>query len=162
MADAADAEGDSESERADDAERASARGDADPVTARENVPADSTYLFTVRDDAGDEEEAILTRADGEIAGYVNRCMHFTHIRLDKGSGAPVRNGEVVCANHGAMFEKDTGLCTHGPCEGAMLDEVDIAVEDGVVYLVDDDFEFVREGGIETDPTDLTSTSNVEF
>ncbi|GAA0653783.1 Rieske (2Fe-2S) protein [Salarchaeum japonicum] len=125
------------------------------------MPADSTFLFTVETDDG-EDEAVLTRAEDGVEGYVNRCMHFTHIRIDKGSGAPVRNGELVCANHGAMFEQDTGVCTFGPCEGAQLDRIDIDVRDGGVYLVDDDYAFVRTGGIESDPADLGSTSNVEF
>ncbi|QDX39691.1 Rieske (2Fe-2S) protein [Salarchaeum sp. JOR-1] len=135
--------------------------DGERITAAATVPADSTFLFTVDGEDG-EDEAVLTRAEDGVEGYVNRCMHFTHIRLDKGSGAPVRNGELVCANHGAMFEQDTGVCTFGPCEGAQLDRIDIDVRDGGVYLVDDDYAFVRTGGIESDPADLASTSNVEF
>lgn len=133
------------------------------VTSVENVPSDTTFLFTVRDEeSGEEDEVILTQLNGEVTGWINRCMHFQHIRLDKGSGAPKRNGELVCANHGALFEDDTGLCTHGPCEGAYLDSVEIEVQDGDVYLTDEGYEFVHEGGIEKDPTDLTSKSNIEF
>ncbi|ESP89919.1 Rieske (2Fe-2S) protein [Candidatus Halobonum tyrrellensis] len=153
------------------------------ITAVENVPADTTFLFTLRDESGETDEAVLTRVDtadgsdgddgeddddGEhtggdrIAGWINRCMHFTHIRLDKGSGAPKRAGELVCANHSAMFEGATGRCTHGPCEGAYLDGVDVTVRDGDVYLTDDGYEFVAAGGVERDPADLTSTSNVKF
>jgi nitrite reductase/ring-hydroxylating ferredoxin subunit len=137
-------------------------GTGQRVTAAENVPADTTFLFTVRDESGEEDEVILTRLDGEVTGWLNRCMHFRHIRLDKGSGAPRRNGELVCANHGALFEADSGHCTHGPCEGAYLDPVDIEVRDGAVLFTDDDYEFVRVGEIEKDPTDLTSKSNIEF
>ena len=136
--------------------------DAQRITGLEEVPADSTFLFTVRDRAGEEDEAILTRTDGEVAGWINRCMHYTHIRLDKGSGAPKRDGEIVCANHGAYFEDDTGYCTYGPCEGAYLDGIEVAVRDGAVHLVDEKYEFVREGGIERDPADLSSKSNIEF
>ena len=139
------------------------------ITTVENVPADTTFLFTVRDaESGETDEAVLTRlgadeaGEGGVAGWINRCMHFTHIRLDKGSGAPKRDGELVCENHSAMFEDDTGRCTYGPCEGAYLDPVETEVHDGDVYLVDDDYEFEAAGGIETDPADLTSTSNVKF
>lgn len=154
------------------------------ITAVKEVPDDSTFLFRVRDadpaeedadetdaakidetdddDEPDEDEAVLTMSDEEVTGWLNRCMHFRHIRLDKGSGAPKRNGELVCANHGAMFEDDSGLCTYGPCEGAYLDSIEVEVRDGDVYLADDDYEFVGEGGIETDPTDLVSKSNIEF
>lgn len=133
------------------------------VTSVENIPSDTTFLFTVQDEeSGEKDEAILIQLDGEVTSWINRCMHFRHIRLDKGSGAPKRNGEIVCANHGALFEDDTGLCTHGPCEGAYLNPVEVEVRNEAVYLVDDDFKFVREGGLEKDPTDLTSKSNIEF
>lgn len=133
------------------------------ITAVENVPSDTTFLFTVRERKSEEkDEAILTRQNGEVTGWINRCMHFQHIRLDKGSGAPKRNGELVCSNHGAMFEGDTGYCTHGPCENAYLEAIDVEVRDGTVYLTDDGYEFVHEGQIQRDPTDLTSKSNIEF
>ncbi len=136
--------------------------DGDRITAVDRVSAESTYLFTVEDvDGGERREAVLILLDGEVAGWLNYCQHLTHIKLDKGSGAVVRNDEIVCTNHGAMFERDSGLCTFGPCEGAYLDPVEVAVEDGDVYLVDDDYAFVADGPMD-DGDDLTSTSNVEF
>jgi hypothetical protein len=74
----------------------------------------------------------------------------------------MRDGEVVCTNHGAYFEADSGRCTFGPCEGAFLNEIEVGVEDGEVWLVDDDYEFVGTGEIETDADDLGSKSNYEF
>ena len=162
----------------DDAERVATVGD---------VPTDGTLLVTLRrsdgesnghdgagpgDDRGDgadREEAVLTRLDdGGVAAYVNRCQHFRHVRLDKGSGAEVRDGELVCTNHGAYFRADTGRCTYGPCEGAYLDEVAVTVgadgdggDDAGVYLADDDYEFVRTGGLGDDVV-RSSRSNVEF
>ena len=133
------------------------------ITTVEDVPADTTVLVTVRDiDSGEKREAILTELDDGIAGWLNYCQHFTHIALDRGSGAPMRNGEIICANHGAYFESESGLCTHGPCEGAYLEALDVTTENGAVYLSDEDYEFVSEGGIEGDDADRTSTSNVEF
>jgi len=96
---------------------------------------------------------------GEVVCWLNYCQHMTHIKLDKGSGAPVRDGEVVCANHGALFAADSGECTYGPCEGAFLTEIAVTVRDGGVYLDDDEYEFVGEGPVEGDD-DLSSTSNV--
>jgi nitrite reductase/ring-hydroxylating ferredoxin subunit len=133
------------------------------ITTVDEVPDESTFLFTVRDSETDEEqEAILIRTDGEIVAWLNYCQHFTHIKLDKGSGAPMRNGELVCANHGAYFESDSGLCTFGPCEGAYLNGLDLTVEDGVVSLAEDGYEFVDAGPLESDPADLSSKSNMEF
>lgn len=140
-----------------------------PITTVEEVPEDGTFLFTVRasDDAPtdggtDEREAILLRTEDGIVCWRNYCQHFTDVRLDEGSGAPMRDGEIVCANHGAMFERESGLCTFGPCEGAYLNEIGLTVEEGEIYLADPNYEFVDVGGIERDPADLSSTSNVEF
>lgn len=131
------------------------------ITAVENVPDDSSYLFRVRGPEDDVREAILVRLADGVACWINECQHFTHISLDKGDGAPIRDGEIVCANHGAMFEQETGKCTFGPCEGAYLPGIDTAVEDGDVVLTDPDFAYVGDGPID-DGGDLTSTSNVEF
>jgi len=132
------------------------------ITSVENVPEDGTFLLTVRNGDGEEQEAILVALADGLVGWLNYCQHFTHVKLDKGSGAEIRNGEIVCTNHGAYFEEDTGLCTYGPCEGAYLQEVETETRDGDVYLVDDEYEFVGTGPVEEEPTDLSSKSNFEF
>lgn len=128
-----------------------------------DVPEDTTLVFRVCDrETNEVREALLVRTNGAVAGWLNHCQHFTHIRLDKGSGAQMRGREIVCQNHGAMFEADTGLCTVGPCEGAYLEAVDVAIRDGDVTLTDDRYGLVGRGPIEREDWDLTSTSNVEF
>ncbi|ATW87725.1 nitrite reductase/ring-hydroxylating ferredoxin subunit [Halohasta litchfieldiae] len=136
---------------------------ASRITSVDEVPEETTFLFRVQPVDGDEQkEAILVRDDEGIISWLNYCQHYTHIKLDKGSGAELRNGEVVCTNHGAYFEVDSGRCSFGPCEGAFLNEIDIEVEDGEVYLVDVDYEFVGIGEIETADDDLGSKSNYKF
>lgn len=135
----------------------------DRIATTEEVPDDTTFLFTLYEEERDEEkEGILTRSNGEITGWLNYCQHFTHIRLDKGSGGEMRDDEIVCTNHGAMFDADSGLCTFGPCNGAYLESVGVTVDNGNVYLSDPDYEFVAVGPKETDSPDLTSTSNIEL
>ncbi|MXR51048.1 Rieske 2Fe-2S domain-containing protein [Halovenus sp. WSH3] len=125
----------------------------------EDVPADSSLLFTIRD-GFDKEEAILLRlADGVVA-LKNYCPHWTDVRLDSGGGATVREDELVCTKHGATFETATGDCTYGPCEGATIEEVDVTVEDGVVYLTDDDYEFENLGP--SGEHDLSSRGRIGF
>ncbi|WP_253738050.1 Rieske (2Fe-2S) protein [Halohasta salina] len=136
---------------------------ASRIVSVDDVPEETTFLFRVRPVDGDEEkEAILLHDDEGVVSWLNYCQHFTHIKLDKGSGAEMRDGEVICTNHGAYFEADSGRCTFGPCEGAFLNEIEVGVEDGDVYLVDDDYEFVGTGEIETAKDDLGSKSNYEF
>ncbi|MFB6229192.1 MAG: Rieske (2Fe-2S) protein [Halobacteriales archaeon] len=136
--------------------------EAETIVGAGEVPEGSTLVFRVRDGDGKESEAILLRAEDGVVAWRNYCQHMTHINLDKGSGAAMRNGEIVCTNHGAMFDADTGECTFGPCEGAYLNAVEVAVADGEVRLADPDYEFVGVGPIEDGPGDLSSTSNIEF
>jgi len=131
------------------------------ITSLDSVPDDTTFLVTLRRrDTGEEREAVLVRVDGEVRGWLNYCRHLLDVRLDKGSGAPMRDGELVCANHGAYFEADSGYCTFGPCEGATLEAVDVAVDGGAVYLTDDDYAFVTTGSL--DDGGPSPSSNVEF
>jgi nitrite reductase/ring-hydroxylating ferredoxin subunit len=137
----------------------------------EAIPDEGTFLFTYCD-GFDTAEALLVRfggaaTDGGTAGvddgedgdgatdddatdagigcWKNYCQHWTDVRLDKGSGGRVRDGELWCNKHAATFRLDDGVCTHGPCEGAVLDEVDVTVHDGGVYLTDDRYEFDSAG-----------------
>ena len=130
------------------------------IAAVEEVPDDGTLLFTVRE-GFDREEAVLTRlGDGSIVAFRNYCPHWTDVRFDKGSGALVRNGEIVCQKHGATFDRDSGFCTHGPCEGASLETIDTVVENGAVYLAEADYEFVELGP--SGEHDLSSGSRIDF
>ncbi len=137
------------------------------IVAVEEVPEDSTLLVTLRpvdpdavdDGEGDvgidgdgnpEAEAILIRLADGVAAFRNYCQHWTDVRLDRDEGAFVRNGEIFCQKHGATFEADSGYCNFGPCEGSVLETVDVAVADGAVYLTDDAYEFLRLGPAERD------------
>lgn len=122
------------------------------IAAVDEVPADTTLLVTLRTANGETRETILTRLDdGSVTAFENYCQHWTDVRLDKGPGALVRNDEIVCRKHGATFERDSGYCNFGPCEGAILPEVDVVVEDGAVHLDDEDYEFDHLGPSEETP-----------
>ena len=114
------------------------------IAPLEAVPDDGTLLFTVRDGFDTEEALLVSLSDGVVA-FENYCPHWRDVRLDKGSGATMRGDELVCEKHGATFESDSGYCNYGPCEGAVLDEIDVRVEDGAVYLTDDRYEFETRG-----------------
>jgi nitrite reductase/ring-hydroxylating ferredoxin subunit len=110
------------------------------ITDVEDVPDDGTLLVTLRDEDDDQREAILTElSDGTVVAWLNYCQHWTDVRLDTGDGAPMRGGEITCRRHAATFDRESGRCTFGPCEGAFLNEVAVAVEDGAVYLTDDEY-----------------------
>ena len=129
------------------------------IAAVEDVPEDGSLLFTVREGFDTSEAILVALADGIVA-FENYCPHWRDIRLDKGSGATVREDELVCEKHGATFERDTGDCTFGPCEGAVLDTLDVTVAEGDVFLTDDDYEFEHQGP--SGEHDLSSGSRIDF
>jgi nitrite reductase/ring-hydroxylating ferredoxin subunit len=129
------------------------------VVSLDEVPTDGTLLFTVRGADG-LEEVVLTRLGETVVAYKNYCQHWTDVRLDKGSGALVRNDEIVCQKHAATFETASGYCNFGPCEGSYLKVVDVEVRDNEVFLSSDDYTFERLGPSETQPQ--SSGSRIDF
>ncbi len=130
--------------------------------AFEDVPEDDTTVVTVETPEGDVDELLLTVVDGDLRGYVNRCQHWTDVRLDDGGGASMRNGEIVCEKHGAMFQLSDGLCTFGPCEGAHLPEVSVEVVDGAISL-EEGYQVLYIGSKEeNDELDLGSRGGDDF
>ncbi len=114
--------------------------DDERIASLEDVPDDSTLLVTLRN-GFEKVEVVLTRFDGDVAAWKNTCPHWSDVRLDKGSGAELRDGELLCTRHGATFDTASGHCTHGPCEGAYLEEIDVVVEEGAVYLEESTYSF---------------------
>lgn len=87
--------------------------------------------------AGDAESLILHRSDDGVRAWLNVCPHAGR-RLDWAPGKFLlsKEGLLVCAAHGASFELVGGECVAGPCRGASLRAVEVAIEDGQVYLAD--------------------------
>ncbi len=78
----------------------------------------------------------VIRYEGRILGFENSCPHarlplnWTDDRFFDISGT-----YLFCANHGAVFDPLTGLCTRGPCKGQSLKSFPLRV-DGEVVIAD--------------------------
>jgi nitrite reductase/ring-hydroxylating ferredoxin subunit len=80
---------------------------------------------------------LVLRAGAEVRGYLNRCPHAGHpLDLLPGRFLTADGSLILCASHGALFEKATGYCVAGPCAGRTLVGVDLKVEAGFVMLAD--------------------------
>lgn len=84
---------------------------------------------------GDAESLILYRDGAVVRAWLNVCPHAGR-RLDWAPGKFLKSkdGQLVCAVHGATFELAGGECVAGPCRGASLGPVDIELRDGQVFL----------------------------
>jgi nitrite reductase/ring-hydroxylating ferredoxin subunit len=127
----------------------------------ETVTERGSYRFTAADPFTNDREIVLVPCEEPpgIRAWVNTCPHESQ-RFDTGDGVPMRDGEVICPRHGSLFDACSGECDNGPAAGTTLRDVEVAVDDGAVYLVDDGYSFRHEGG--TDDGDPGSTSHLSL
>jgi nitrite reductase/ring-hydroxylating ferredoxin subunit len=124
---------------------------------------DDPTLISVRNrNTNEVKEAVVIKYEDEYKCWLNYCKHITTINIHKGGEAPIRDDEIVCQNHGAMFNIDTGVCTFGPCEGARLDPVEVETKSGRIVLTDENYEFVDIGGINREDAPKGTTGEDSF
>lgn len=131
------------------------------IAGVEEVPDAGSYLFTASDRHSTDREVILVRCEEApgVRAWVNTCPHEFQ-RLDRGDGAAMRDGELICPKHGSMFDACSGECDNGEAAGTTLPAVDIAVSGGAVYLVDEGYTYRHEGGVDDDGP--SSSSHLSF
>ena len=83
----------------------------------------------------DSFRVLLLRSSEGVRAYRNRCAH-AHIPLNyEPEVFHILEGEVLmCAHHGAMYRIVDGVCFDGPCEGASLMPIPVAVRDDTVFI----------------------------
>ncbi|SRR5579883_1393369 len=82
-------------------------------------------------------KGFVVRSGATVHAYVNRCPHAGHpLDLVPGRFLTADGTLLLCASHGALFEKSTGLCLAGPCAGRSLTPVPVRVRSGLVMLED--------------------------
>jgi nitrite reductase/ring-hydroxylating ferredoxin subunit len=79
----------------------------------------------------------LVRTVNGVAAYINTCPHAGHpLNFTPDRFLTPDRNLILCASHGAIFTRDTGLCIAGPCPGQSLTPVPIEVVGGYVMLAD--------------------------
>lgn len=105
------------------------------LLARDQIPEGGFAELEAPVD-GAAESLVLYREGGVVRGWLNVCPHAGR-RLDWAPGQFLksREGQLVCAAHGAAFELEGGTCVAGPCRGDALRAVELRVEGEDVVLV---------------------------
>ncbi|HEY0199470.1 MAG TPA: Rieske (2Fe-2S) protein [Rhodanobacter sp.] len=84
--------------------------------------------------ADGEDSVILLRRGDEVRAYLNVCPHAGR-QLDYAPGKfLLKNDTLICAVHGATFNREDGLCIAGPCRGEHLRRVAVRVDGGDIRL----------------------------
>ena len=82
---------------------------------------------------GGRYPVFVVRVGARVLGYVNSCPHVRlPLNIKDDSFFDVSRSFLFCANHGANFDPDTGLCIRGPCKGQSLKAFPVRVEGEVV------------------------------
>jgi nitrite reductase/ring-hydroxylating ferredoxin subunit len=99
-----------------------------------DLPDGATRGFVL---GGDDwaPSGFLVRVGSEVHAYLNRCPHALRpLNFMPDRFLAPDGGLIQCTAHGALFEKDTGLCIAGPCLDESLRRIAVRVVDGRIRL----------------------------
>lgn len=104
------------------------------VCGTADLPEGGTRKFRI-ECRGKEVDGFVLHVGGKFHAYVNSCAHEGS-PLDKLAPAfltPDRRN-IVCSNHGAIYDPHTGKCLAGPCREKSLDRLRLRVEKDEIYV----------------------------
>ncbi len=82
------------------------------------------------------EDLILVRWQGQFYAYRNDCPHMNMPLTNYSSAALSKDHtRLLCRQHAAQFDIESGLCVEGSCVGMNLHSLAIKVLDGEVFLL---------------------------
>jgi len=77
----------------------------------------------------------LVNDGGRFHAYVNRCRHMpTPLDFICDQFVSEDGRHLMCYTHGALYERGTGLCVSGPCEGESLYRLPVCIDQGDVLV----------------------------
>ena len=83
-------------------------------------------------------KGFVVQSNEGVRAYVNRCAHLAYpLNYLPDRFLSHEGSMILCTAHGALFEKSTGLCVAGPCEGLSLAPVPVRVVGDCVLLADE-------------------------
>ena len=106
--------------------------------AEVRLPADlapgQAAKFTL-DCHGKRLEGFLVNHAGHFHAYLNRCAHVgTPLDMWPNEFFTEDGGHLICATHGAIYLPETGVCVEGPCRGASLTRLPLAIDGAQVVI----------------------------
>ncbi|MDB6040673.1 MAG: Rieske (2Fe-2S) protein [Verrucomicrobiales bacterium] len=107
------------------------------IATIQDLERESTAKFTFKLE-GISRDGFVALFDGEVVAYENLCRHIP-LTIDYGDNRFFTTDarHFVCQTHGAIYEPLSGLCVRGPCEGASLRKLEIAVSEGKIFLLEE-------------------------
>jgi nitrite reductase/ring-hydroxylating ferredoxin subunit len=80
-------------------------------------------------------DGLLVNDNGRFHAYVNRCRHMpTPLDFIRDQFVSEDGHYLMCYTHGALYERGTGVCVSGPCQGESLYRLPVAVDQGEILV----------------------------
>jgi nitrite reductase/ring-hydroxylating ferredoxin subunit len=80
-------------------------------------------------------EVVVVRQGREVVAYQNRCPHLgIELNFQPDVFLDTEHRYIQCANHGALFQIEDGLCVFGPCQGESLVPLHVQLIENSVWL----------------------------
>lgn len=100
------------------------------VCKTSDIPVDGAKEVFV-----DGQGIVIASRDGQLFAYANWCPHLgIELNFSPDEFMDSDNHFLMCANHGALFEVESGNCVSGPCSGQNLKPVKLTVEGDSILL----------------------------
>jgi naringenin degradation protein FdeD len=80
-------------------------------------------------------DGLLVNDNGRFHAYVNRCRHMpTPLDFIRDQFVSEDGRYLMCYTHGALYERGTGLCVSGPCQGESLYRLPVSVDQDEILV----------------------------
>lgn len=105
------------------------------ITNVTDLAEGTSKLFQYRKN-GENLEGFLIRHQGKVYAYMNLCPH-AYEPIIYGSQCAFNSDKryIVCREHFAMFNPETGVCVSGPCPIADLIKIEVQEAEGIIYII---------------------------
>ena len=78
---------------------------------------------------------LVVKINKQIYVYENSCSHtLGPLDWTPNNFFDEDKNYNMCANHGALFQMQDGLCIYGPCKKQSLRSLPFTIENNVIYL----------------------------
>jgi len=100
------------------------------ICATNDIARDSARRFLVKN-----YDLIVVHRYGRFYAYRNECPHMNLPLTNHSKGIIDENQKhLVCIQHRAEFDIENGSCVRGPCQGMVLEHVNIETKNGKLFL----------------------------
>jgi len=96
-------------------------------------PGSRGLIITINDT---QLNLFIIKKDKQIFIYENSCPHtLGPLDWTPDSFFDEDNKYIMCANHGALFQIEDGLCVYGPCKKQSLRALPCVIKNDEIYLL---------------------------